>query len=344
MRSIKLTALYLFRALGLFKLAAWWTRDTLKILCYHGFALADEAVFRPKLFITTKVFETRLEILRHYGIRVLKLDDAIERLYAGNLPAASAVITIDDGFHSVRALAAPVLDRYNFPATVYVTTYYVEKGVPIFRLVLQYMFWKTACRRLVLKDVPWSLDTEIDLTDAVGREQALWACINYCEANCTENERGVISERMGTLLDVPYRDILESRILHLMTVDELRELGNLGLDIALHTHRHTFPSDDETRARRELADNSDALARVLGRGGFHHFCYPSGYWDPCQWAWLEAEGVRSSTTCLSGLNTRATPRHALSRFLDGENIHAIEFEAALCGFSDLLRTWLRRDT
>lgn len=342
MRSVKLAVYALCRAVGLFRLAAWWTRDTLKILCYHGFALADEAQFRPKLFITPAVFEQRLATLRRYGVRVLGLDDAVERLYAGTLPPRAATITIDDGFHSVRTLAAPALARHGLPATVYVTTYYVDKGTPIFRLVLQYMFWKTRRRELRLSNVAWSPDAVIDLTDADARERALWACIDYCEARCSEDERVAVCEQLGAGLDVPYKDIVAQRLLHLMTGEQLRELDALGIDVQLHTHRHVFPSDDEARARRELEDNRAALSALLGREGFVHFCYPSGLWDERQWAWLDAAGVRSATTCLGGLNTRATPRHALARTLDGENLHPLEFEAALCGFSDLLRRLVRR--
>jgi peptidoglycan/xylan/chitin deacetylase (PgdA/CDA1 family) len=323
------------RFAGLFGLASWLTRKRLKILCYHGFALDDEAAFRPGLFITAATFEARLEALRRYGLRVLPLDECVERLYAGTLPDHALAITVDDGFYSVRHLAAPALERRKLPATVYVTTYYVEHPNPIFRLVIQYMFWRTRCRTLSLRDVPWSIDAEVDLTDPTQRDRAAWDCIRYGEANCTEEQRCTISQRLGNLLDVPYADIEARRILNLMTAEELRELVGSGIDVQLHTHRHVFPQDDEVRAEREIADNRAALTRIFGRRAFDHFCYPSGLWAEKQWAWLDRMGVKSSTTCLYGLNSPKSPRHALRRFLDGENIHQLEFEAYLTGFSEV---------
>ena len=336
MRNVKLLLFLVCRTLGLFHLARWITRDRLKILCYHGFALADETAFRPKLFLKPDTFELRLATLRRYGFRVLPLDEAVEQLYAATLADNTLAITIDDGFHSVHRLAVPLLRRYSFPATVYVTSYYVEKPNPIFRLVVQYMFWKTPRHRLELTNVPWCEDRVVDLANPAERERALWDCINYGERQCTEEERVEICARVGELLATPYDEIVRSRLFHLMTPVELGSLPSAGISVELHTHRHDFPENDATRAMSEIAENRAALAR-WGFPERRHFCYPSGLWHERQWAWLDSMGVASSTTCLPGLNSRQTPRHALRRFLDGENIHPLEFEAALCGFSDLLR-------
>lgn len=336
MRGLKLALLFVCRSLGLFRLTGWLTRDRLKILCYHGFELADETRFRPKLFISGGLFERRLQTIRRYGLRVLPLDEAVDRLYAGTLPPHALAITIDDGFHSVATVAMPRLRQQGFAATVYVTTYYVEHATPIFRLVVQYMLWKTPRRQLRLENVPWAADETIDLADAGSVERAMWACIRHGEANCTEDQRVDLCRRLGELLEMPYDEIVRTRILHLMSAEQLRSLRGAGLDVQLHTHRHRFPDDDREQALREIADNRRSIAQWV-EGERRHFCYPSGLFDPRQFAWLDELGVKSSTTCLPGLNSATTPRHALRRFLDGENIHQLEFEAALTGFSDLLR-------
>jgi peptidoglycan/xylan/chitin deacetylase (PgdA/CDA1 family) len=335
-RNVKLLLYFVCKKIGLFQLARWLTRDRLKILCYHGFALADEAAFRPKLFIKPEQFEQRLAAIRRFGLHVLPLDEAVERLYSGKLPEHAVVITIDDGFHSVHQLASPCLSRHGYPATVYVTTYYVEKANPIFRLSVQYMFWKTRKQRVVLNNVPWSTYRVVDLTDPKQSSRAMWDCINYGERECTEEGRCVICEDLGELLETPYADIVRSKILHLMTPDELRSLAAARIDVELHTHRHVFPNDDQATAKREIADNQAALTR-FGIADARHFCYPDGLSDERQWVWLDSLDVKSSTTCVPGLNSRRTPRHALRRFVDSESIHQLEFEAALSGFSDLLR-------
>lgn len=336
MRSAKLAILFAFKALGLFYAARWITRRRLKILCYHGFELVDETAFRPKLFIKAEHFERRLATIQRQRFHVLPLDEAIDRLYSGTLPDDALVITIDDGFHSFRRLAVPRLLHYGYPATVYVTTYYVRHAVPIFRLVVQYMFWKTRRREVELRGVSWSADCFIDLRDPAAVERAIWNCIDFGERKCDGNERDAICERLGELLETPYRVIVQSKILNLMTPEELRNLPAAEIAVELHTHRHTFPVDDPVAAMREIADNRAALGEWLA-GEKNHFCYPSGLWDPGQWPWLDGLNIKSSTTCVSGMNTRDTPRHALKRFLDAECVHQLEFEAALSGIADLLR-------
>ena len=48
--------------------------------------------------------------------------------------------------------------------------------------------------------------------------------------------------------------------------------------------------------------------------------------------------METATTCEPGLNSPSTPRLSLHRFLDGEDITQIEFEAEVSGFTELLRS------
>ncbi|QPF73717.1 polysaccharide deacetylase family protein [Roseateles sp. DAIF2] len=343
MRRVKILLLYLCRALGLFALARWWTRDCLKILCYHGFALRDEQHFRPKLFISAGLFEQRLATLARLGYRVLPLGQAVDDLYAGRTRKDTVAITVDDGFRSFHALAVPLLRRHGFPSTVYVTSYYVAQANPVFRLLLQYMFWKAVPRRIEVAGLDGvAIEGPVDLADAEAADRLLWACIDHGEQRCDEAQRRVLCERLGALLQVDFADLARAHVMELMRPEQLADLAAAGVTVELHTHRHRFPAD-ETIARGEIADNRQALQGWLPGASFAHFCYPSGEWDARQWAWLDAMQVRSSTTCEPGLNDRNTPRHALRRFLDGEDVHQIEFEAAASGFVDLARRWLGHD-
>ena len=48
---------------------------------------------------------------------------------------------------------------------------------------------------------------------------------------------------------------------------------------------------------------------------------------------LRAASIATAVTCDYGLNDAATDKYALMRFLDGENVSLLEFEAAVSGFS-----------
>src|SRR6185295_5721806 len=148
MRTMKLVLYRACKALGVFEIARLLTWRGLRILCYHGFTLDDESEFRPGLFIRPETFARRMRYLASRGYPVLSLQQAMAALDRGPLASNAVVITIDDGFYSVAAKAAPILKSYDFPATLYVTSYYAIKKTPIFRLAVQYMFWKAAVSSL----------------------------------------------------------------------------------------------------------------------------------------------------------------------------------------------------
>lgn len=339
--KMKVVILFGCKLGGLFSISRWLTKNKLRILCYHGFELVDEVKFRPGLFIQREVFEQRLKIIRRLGFPVLPLNDAMRRLDNGTLPSNAVCITIDDGFYSVFVHAAPLLKRYGFPATVYVTSYYVEKNAPIFRLAIQYMFWKAAHRVVDLSDEPWGLAEPIDLALGGARAHAAWHIIHFGEKHCSEPERQSIAEVLGEKLSVPYEEIKSCRALSLLTPEELRQLSSFGLAVQLHTHRHReLPGLPKSEVLNEVHENRQCLEEITGQS-MTDFCYPSGQWDSRQWAWLGEAGIRSAVTCEPGLNTRTNPVLGLHRILDSSRVSQIVFEAKLCGFYEALHLMRR---
>ncbi len=322
---------------GLFRLARWSTRNQLLILCYHGFELVDESRFRPMLFMRSEVFARRLATIRRHGHTVLPLAEAVRKLREGALPRNAVCLTIDDGFYSVLACAAPLLRQQGFPATLYVTSYYADKRSPIFRLVVQYMFWKTSVRTFDVSGQPWDPPGSVDLSDQRAAARAMWGIIDYGENQCDESGREEISRMLGERLDVDYAFIARSRMLSLVGAEEIRQLSDAGIDIQLHTHRHRLPQDDEAALRREILENARFLEGILARP-VQHLCYPSGLWAPSQWSTLAELGVATATTCEPGFNTAETPALGLYRVLDDSTLSQLAFEAELSGFSE----WLRR--
>jgi peptidoglycan/xylan/chitin deacetylase (PgdA/CDA1 family) len=324
---------------GLFRLARWSTRSQLLILCYHGFELVDESGFRPMLFMRTETFARRLETIRRHGHAVVPLGEAVRRLREGTLPRNAVCLTIDDGFYSVLACAAPLLRQHGFAATLYVTSYYADKGVPIFRLVVQYMFWKTALPTFKSAGQPWGPSEPVDLSDTNAATRAMWRIIDYGENHCDEPGRQEICRILGRGLNVDYAFIVRSRALSLVSAEEIRQLSDAGIDIQLHTHRHRLPQDDESALQKEILENARFLEGILERP-LQHLCYPSGLWNRSQWPCLAELGIASATTCEPGFNSAHTPPLGLYRVLDDSTVSQLTFEAELSGFSE----WLRRVT
>jgi peptidoglycan/xylan/chitin deacetylase (PgdA/CDA1 family) len=322
--------------LGLFRLARFATRRGLRILCYHGFSFSDEGDFRPRLFMRPETFQIRMQFLSSHKYPVLSLGQACEDLANRSLPNSAVAITIDDGFFGVFQSAWPVLRMHSFPATVYVTSYYAEKQNPIFRIAIQYMFWKTRQETLNSEDLGLPLSSVQPLRPQKQKEETMWEIIRFGESCLDEPGRCVLAEKLGKRLGVPYRTLLESRSLNLMNRKEIRALAEEGMDIQLHTHRHRLPGEFDL-VQQEILQNRQCLEPLVGKK-LRHLCYPSGIWSHQHWPWLETLEILTATTCDPGLNYPQTPRLGLRRFLDGENVSQIEFEAELSGFSELLRS------
>ena len=321
---------------GLFALARYVTRKRLRILCYHGFSLADEDAFRPGLFIKPETLQRRMQYLSDKGFPVLDLEQALTLQKQDALPACATIIVVDDGFYATYSQALKIWQQFSFPVTVYVTSYYVVHAHPIFRLAVQYMFWKTAKTTLNLKSlgIP-NHHMSVTHADKATFERSMWNIIEYAEIKCSEEQRITLLADLGKLLEVDYAEIDRKRLFHLMTPSQIQEMVQNGVDIQLHTHRHHLPVDKE-QLHREIADNREVLEPLVGKP-LHHFCYPSGIWAEEHFSFLEAEDIRSATTCDPGLNDEETPLLALNRFLDGENISQIDFEAEMSGYKEILR-------
>lgn len=336
LHHIKILIFRTCKALGLFKLSRFLMRKRLLILGYHGFQYRDEASFRPILFMSPETFARRMATINRCGFSVLPLAQAVDKMNNGSLPDNTVVITIDDGFYSVLDLAAPILAGYRFPSTLYVTSYYVSKRSPIFRLVIQYLFWRSDKDMLEVADEPWSTGSITDLSNAQARDEAIWKIIDYGEQHCDESGREAISVVVANLLALDYDELARSRALSLLDNAEMSQLRDYGIDVQLHTHRHRFPLDDASGASLEIEENVRFLS-ANGHGELRHFCYPSGGWNPEVHRVLESAGILSATTCEAGLNTSDTCPLSLYRILDQEDLTDIEFEAELFGFAELLR-------
>ena len=335
---MKIFFLYLLRSLGFFKLSKFWNRKKLLILAYHSVEINDESSFNPHLFIKRPTFEKRMGYLKKEKFNVLGLSEALQKLHDDNLPVNSVVITFDDGWYSIMHHAANMLSKNAYPYTIYVTSYYVKhNNVPVLNVVLQYMLW--SCSKHIINldmlAIPELTGTYSPLNKKEQNDlyQKLFKYFNSIE---TTNQKKEFITKLSFLFEVDYKKIETERNLGLLSFSELKYLSDQGVDIQLHTHRHALPFDDIEKIRNEIHENKLSLIPYV-KNRLEHFCYPSGkHYPSCELA-FKTGGVSSAATSEPGLVTKQTNLYYLPRFLDGENIPQIVFEAELCGVLNILR-------
>ena len=303
---LKQRLLEMARTTGLAKVARRATRAQLRILCYHGLWTTPGFEFGNCMFIPPDLFDARMAWLRRSGLPILPLAEAVERLEDGSLPEAAVAITIDDGWASTFTHALPVLEKYRLPATLYATTWYAGRDLPVVNVAVQYL-------------VAAAARSDIDAAAKGAEIEAL-----------PVRERLAALRAFGAALGVD-EAWLETRQFHIMSAAELAEAHARGLDVQLHTHRHIEVDREVEALPREIEENRAWLRAAIGDVPFRHFCYPSGASHPKAASLLAAQGVRSATLVAQGLNAPGADPYRLRRFLDARSISEAEFEAYLSG-------------
>lgn len=95
-------------------------------LIYHSVA----GNLNLELDLPISLFRRQMNFLARTGL-VVHYDDAIEMLHSKNVVAQNAfVLTFDDGFANFYTQVFPILQELHIPATLFVTTGFVEDGIP----------------------------------------------------------------------------------------------------------------------------------------------------------------------------------------------------------------------
>ena len=103
------------------------------ILMYHYLSVPppDADIYRLDLSVTPAAFDDQMDYLAEEGYHPIRLSDLSDYLLNGTpLPSKPIVLTFDDGYTDNYDNALPILKKYNFPATFFVITQFVDDKRP----------------------------------------------------------------------------------------------------------------------------------------------------------------------------------------------------------------------
>lgn len=245
----------------------------LTILMYHRISDAKDqdknfSPCRDLLEVTSFNFESHIKYLSE-NYRCISLTQAIKELANNSLVNSSIVITFDDGYIDNYTIAAPILEKYQVPATFYICTDFPEKKA--------FLWWY-----------------EIEhIISSVEKIEISWREINY-SLDCSDiNKKSVVFKKMVDLFigELPndQKNILE--LLYKKTGTSPNDLKSLSMnwshisslaknplfEIGAHTTTHQILrliTQDE--ANHEMIRSREILEEKLGTP-IKHFAYPFGY-------------------------------------------------------------------
>ena len=321
------------------------------VLLYHRVAEAD---LDPHcLCVTPAHFAQHLEVLREIA-RPQPLSRFAQALLRSEVPRNSVGVTFDDGYVDNLTHAKPVLDRFEMPATVFVTSGYIGSR--------KSFLWDELPRLLFL---PRTLPEELVLP--VGDATRHWnlkgaSYSNDAQAKCQRRWRmdqpdpgpraRVFRELHALLRPVPEETqrqalehlsrwagiALESPGLgrRVMTEQEIRELTADGLvDVGAHTVTHPQLSALPLPAQADEVVGSRARLEAITGRPVESFAYPFG--ARCDYTEETVELVRRSNFACScsnfeGLVKATTDRYQIPRF------HVVDCDGR--NFRRMLEGWL----
>lgn len=128
----------------------------LTILAYHRVMPTDALEsypFDPELISATPgQFDSQMRYVREH-LHPVSLQNVIAQIEQGTpLPANAVAVTFDDGFADTYRYAFPVLRRYHIPATIFVSTGYVDSGEPFWFELASYLVYQLPPQTLELQD------------------------------------------------------------------------------------------------------------------------------------------------------------------------------------------------
>lgn len=236
-------------------------RARLSVLIYHRVLTAADPLVPWAL--GADIFAVHMDALRRY-FNVIPLPEAVERLKVGTLPARAAAVTFDDGYRDNLTIALPILQRFRIPATVFVSSGFLDGGRMWNDTVVEAVRASNGTLDLSKLGLgSFELNTMASRVDAI-------ASLLHQMKYLPHVQRAEVAEQIGLHSPATLPNDL------MLTADEVRTLHGMGIDIGGHTISHPILSGlDDRSAHQEIAENHRCLSEII-RTPPSIFAYPNG--------------------------------------------------------------------
>lgn len=217
--------------------------------------------------ISPEVFELQVEYLKKY-FRVVSINQLVDEAVSCVLTPYTVAITFDDGHEDFYTHAWPVLKKYGLPASLYVTTGFVDKKCWLWPDLLRYLLDSTSIRNLSIKDIG-------TLYVDKNHNQATWSILGDWCLKLEANARAAFLDDLALRLNVkvPAQPLFPFAP---VSWDQLREMHREGLDIGSHSISHPiFSTLTDEELHSELTHSQERILNEIGNAP-RGICYPNG--------------------------------------------------------------------
>ncbi len=101
------------------------------VLMYHSVSPSFSLIPNRGLSVSPALFESHLNYLKKKGYRIVSLEEVVDHMEGRKLsPGKKVSITFDDGYQDNYSFAFPLLKRFGFQATVFMSTDFIRPESP----------------------------------------------------------------------------------------------------------------------------------------------------------------------------------------------------------------------
>ncbi len=295
---------------------------------YHR--VADLTTDPWQLAVSPENFEQQLWVLQK-KYKLVSVTELLSYLDKKSIQSKTVCITFDDGYSDNYFAAKPLLEKYESPATFFISTHYTEQ---------QKSFWWDELERIILisKRLPsilsvtingelfvYQLENDASLTEEQQEKQKTWVWTEEpptrrCELYLALHRRlkplpynelqSVIREiKSWSKYDKVFKEDLP------MTNQQLTDIAIQPLfDIGLHTARHSaLPFHNREMQFKEIADNEQSLKDTCDNFT-SVLAYPFGVYNEATISVVKEQKLNAAFTTTEKHITNSSDLYQLGRF------------------------------
>lgn len=253
--------------MGGFTVVKWLTRKQPRAIMYHRFSDVPQDGKVP-----AAAFDRQMEELKS-SFNVMHMAQAREELRRHNaLPNNTVVLTIDDGYRDFYQIAYPILKKHSLPATVYITTGFIDRKTWLWPDIISYIIAHSPNETIGLDSRHSSIQLPVNTEEA--KTKAWDKLVALCLSVGDLERRELINQLMeDSNVNMPDEPVAEYEP---MTWDEIRDLSGNGIDIGAHTVSHPVLSKvNPADLEKEILGAKTRIEKEIGKD-VNSFCYPNG--------------------------------------------------------------------
>lgn len=249
------------RPVGGLRVARFLSRKHPKIIMYHRVTIDGS-----NGSISVDQFRAQMKIVKQY-FNPLTLSELVGAYELGEIPNNAVVITIDDGYFDFADYTWPILQEIGIPATIFITTGFVNRDLWLWPDEIKYAIRCTKKREISLP-VLGEVIIKNSLVNA-------WNTLaDYC-LTVQNQEKNNIIDWLYCELEVE-RPVKAPSEFSAVSWDQLKGMVASGLEVGSHSHTHPILTKlNQVELHEELYLSKALIKKNLDIDPTS-FCYPNG--------------------------------------------------------------------